>query len=225
MHPIDFIAPHIEKTELPEKPREGICAFTGRLTETVNRKKLVKSSFTNENLMQAPTSDRVGVNAWHCLKNRKTKSSWYCDRDGFRKLTRQELRDIVIDGNYPDIWSGYATTTYKKHGSLVSHVNTDSVIWRFEMLDVDCSNRKKMLTIWKRLNKEIRAGLGRSILETLDCPISIMKKYGWKKWIDFKTWAKTICNTPLYQFMCYLLPSQKELKAEEKAKKREMELF
>jgi len=232
--------------ELPCEPATAICAVTGVETECLPRNKIIGSSFTDNQMLVAPNSKFISVDtfiAWFFgyygkegskrLKCPERMSSWLVTKnqdannppyfDGFYELDRQGVRDFVI--NYlvkgymidDEIWSIYVTTSYKKHGSLYTKVNTgNKAIVRFEMLDVDCSDREKLMEIWNRLNIEIRKGFGRSILETLECPISVINKIGLEDWVYFEQWAKPLFRSPLYKFMCYLLPSQAELK-EEKA--------
>lgn len=74
-------------------------------------------------------------------------------------------------------------------------------------------------------------GFGRSILETLECPVFVLSKIGIDKWFKLESWAKPIYQSNLYQFLCYLLPSQQELKNENEneneinKKKGQIELF
>jgi hypothetical protein len=127
-------------------------------------------------------------------------------------LDRIGVREIVIEEKYPAVWSGYVTTSYKKHGSLWARVNANGVrFWRFEALDVDCSDHGYLMRVWERLNEELRRGFSRPTLESLACPPFFLKKVGVDKWLELERWARPIAASPLYRFLCYLLPSQKEL--------------
>ena len=82
------------------------------------------------------------------------------------------------------------------------------------MLTVDCTDKEKVRIIWDRLNIYLRKGIGRSSMESLSIPVYAINKIGLSNWMSFQAWAKPIYKSPLYLFMVYLLPSQKELKEE-----------
>lgn len=220
MHTVNLIASAISKE--PERAiytgdtRQGICAVTGKYDICIPRKELLGKSFTNGDLLAAPESDLVSLDAYHALTYKwERSSSWYCDGEKFVRLDRKAVRAMVLAAQYGKQWSGYATTSYKKHGSLFSKVNTAGrVIWRFEMRDADCTDHGQLMAIWDRLNAELRGGIGRSVLESLDCPPFLVKKFGIKRWMDFEQWARPLYQGSLYRFLCYLLPSQEELKNE-----------
>jgi hypothetical protein len=65
---------------------------------------------------------------------------------------------------------------------------------------------------WHILNLALRDGFGRTILENLECPPFVIRKAGIKKWLEFERWAKPKHQSAVYSFLCYLLPSQEELK-------------
>jgi len=67
---------------------------------------------------------------------------------------------------------------------------------------------------WDVLNVALRAGIGRTVLESLDCPPFVMAKVGLPVWLEFEAWARPKYLSALYAFLCYLLPSQEELKHE-----------
>lgn len=215
MHSVDLIANCLE-SELPGKTEKGICCVTGVNTDCLPRKELFGKSFTNLDLLAAPRSSLAGVNAYKALKYRPERtSSWYCNGREFRKLKRGEVRNLVIDARYDPCWIGYATTSYKKHGSLFTKINSSGkAVWRFEMKNADCSDHALLLSLWKRLNIELRAGIGRSIMESLNCPPFLLKKIGIQRWIAFEKWARPLFQGSLYKFLCYLLPSQEELRNE-----------
>lgn len=220
MHTVNLIAKAIPVNEQqilpPLKPEMHTCCLTGQQEFCIPRKNLFGASFTNIDLLAAPTSQYVGIDAFVALKYRAERmSSWYCDGKIFMKLRRQEVREKVIRGVYSNVWAGYVTTSYKKHGALFAKLNSgNKVIWRFEMLDVDCSNHEKLMFIWNRLNLELRSGIVRPVLESLISSPFLIYKIGLKRWLDFYEWALPLYQGSLYKFMCYLLPSQEELKNE-----------
>jgi hypothetical protein len=103
-------------------------------------------------------------------------------------------------------------TSYKKHGALRAPVNTSSkAVWLFETRVVDCSDRNAVMETWAWLNEWQRRGLSRPILETLACPLHVLRRIGVDAWMCFFDWAWPRHRSPLYAFLCYLLPSKKEL--------------
>ena len=219
MHTVNLIASAIfhdpEKNIYLERLTKGVCAVTGKYGVCVPRKELLGKSFTNGDLLAAPESNLVSLEAYTALTYKwERASSWYVDEEKFMRLDRKGVRAMVITAQYGRQWSGYATTSYKKHGSLFAKVNTSHIIWRFEMRDVDCTDHFRLLQVWNRLNTELREGMGRSVMESLDCPPFLIKKFGVERWIAFERWARPLYQGALYKFLCYLLPSQEELKIE-----------
>lgn len=228
MHPIKFVANQIKKMpDCPQLPdnlsfEKGICAITGEYSETIPRRHLLGKSFTDGQYLISPNSNRVSIDAWIVLKYKWTRmSSWICNEEfGFKRLNRSEVRDIVL--NIDDIatpWCAYCTTSYKKHG--IFRVKISTALKKrilFEMRMVDLSNKGEIGQYWHNLNTALRAGIPRSALETLNCPPSIMRKVGLGFWMEFYSWAQRHKNRPLYAFLCYLLPSKREMKNEQAEK-------
>lgn len=232
MHAINLIASAVRKTalppRLPEEPKQQICCLTGASCECIPVRHILSNTFTNYDLLRAPQSAWIGVDVWVAwmygyfsddTKKREMRpermSCWWTDGEIFRQLKRAEVRELVLNPQYTRPWAGYVTTSYKKHGSLVASVNVGRQnVWAFEMRTVDCSDVVRVGAWWNRLNEALRAGLGRSILETLDCPTFVMRKIGVDIWVDFQTWARDKYQSALYSFLCYLLPSKAELDAE-----------
>jgi hypothetical protein len=204
---------HEDRPELPCESVEGVCAFTGLRGQCVPRKKLLGKSFTNGDMLARPESDMVSVDAYYALKFKwERMNSWFTDGITFERLTRQDVRVKAFQAEMPEQWSGYATTSYKKHGALNTKVNTgEGRVWLFEMRLVDCTDMAKVNEWWSVLNTALRDGLGRSVLESVECPPSVMSKVGLKTWIEFESWARPKFLSSLYAFLCYLLPSQKEI--------------
>lgn len=233
MHPVTLISDALRKAgkhlpEYPCKPVIAICALTGQETLCLPRKEVLGKSFTNIDRLAVPESEYVSCDvyiAWNygyksreeAKKNRTPErgASWFCDGETFQELTRQDVRTKVFQSEMPEKWTGYATTSYKKHGSLVAKVNTGKQrVWAFETRVVDCTDMQKVKGYWDILNIALRAGIGRSVMETLNCPPFLIGKVGLKTWIEFEAWAKDKYLSALYSFLCYLLPSQEELKNE-----------
>jgi len=220
MHPINLIASAIkndpERPELPCSPVAGICAVTGDEGLCVPRKELFGKSFTNADLFICPSSNMVSVNTYIALKYKwERMSSWICDGETFTKLYRVKVRDRVLAADKPAMWSGYVTTSYKKHGALKAPINRrQSNIWLFEMRLVDCSDRNRLMAWWQTLNTALRGGIWRSVIESLECPNIVIKNVGINTWLKFEAWARPRYQSALYGFLCYLLPSQEELKNE-----------
>ncbi len=219
MKPTDLLAPAILKTneppELPAvQPVMNICAVTGEETLCYPRKELFGKSFTDASLFAAPLSEWIGVNAYIAVKYRPTRaSSWFCDGETFTRLNRKGVRDYALNPDMPPVWAGYATTSYKKHGSLKAFVNrSGSRIWLFETRYADMSDFGKVTEWWNVLNEYLKSGIGRQSLETLEASAFLIQQLGMKRWLEFHEWALPKWKSPLYSFLCYLLPSQEELK-------------
>lgn len=234
MHASDLIASALteaQKEPLPETAQQGICCVTGNLTDTIARKHLLGYTFLDLNLLAAHDSPRIGVNVWYAfkfgdygidketgeLKKRKKTpecmACWWCDGQSFIEMTKPKIRDMVLRGTTAKNWAAWVTTSYKKHGSLRSKVNNQPFgFWGFDDLQVDASDRAKVLIIWKKLRTAQAKGIGRSYMETLDIPVNVMQKLGLILCNDFVLWAHDYYQSPLYQFLLYLLPSQDELK-------------
>lgn len=213
-------------TDIPVLPasdiRSGICAVTGEeKVETLPRRQIFGRSFMDGEILAAPDSDRVSVDACRALKFKwERMSSWRVTPTEFQKLDRLGVRDAVINAGgrkSASPWAGYATTSYKKHGALRAPVNVGfQAVWLFESRLVDCTDYPRLIRWWIRLNEALRAGFSRPVLESCVCPVYVMRKVGLSEWLSFEAWARTRRNSALYAFLCYLLPSQKELQAERK---------
>ena len=220
IHPVNLLSAathdHEDRPILPCEPIEDRCAITGQQTHCIPRKYLLGKSFTNGDVLACPESNMVSIDAYYALKFKwERMSSWFCDGITFERLTRQDVRTKVFQEIMPEQWTAYATTSYKKHGALKAKVNTGkNRIWLFEMRLVDCSDRKQVLAWWDSLNIALHSGIGRRVLESLDCSPFVIQRVGLKTWIAFERWARPKYLSSLYAFLCYLLPSQEELKHE-----------
>lgn len=214
MTAIDLIFSSLPPEVPPEPPAEGVCCVTGATCPTITRGHVIKPSFTNFDLLRAPSSDRAGVAAWRVMNHAPARQSlWLCDGSTLRLLKRVDARALVLGGVDAPRWAGYVTTSYKKHGALRAPVNAGSrQVWLFEMLTVDCSGRATVADTWARLRAAQDAGIPRPLIEALDIAPGYMAKIGWRVWRDFEAWARPRINAPLYQFLTYLLPSQEELR-------------
>lgn len=221
MHAVDLIATGIpeddpDRRPLPCEPVDATCAVTGAYAPCVPRKHVIKSAFTNHDLLRCPDSGYVSVHAYTALTYKwERMSSWIAVPGRFARLDRVGVRNAVLSppGSVP--WAAYATTSYKKHGALWAPVNGPGQCrWRFEGVTVDLSDRGAMHSTWTRLNGMLRAGFGREVLETLECPPYLLAKGDVRAWLEFRRWARPRYRGPLYQFLCYLLPSQEELRQE-----------
>lgn len=209
----------------PEDPEEGVCCVLGTREPTVPRKHAIKPSFTNLDLLRAPDSDRVSVRAWRVLtymtepepgkkrgRQPLIQSAWIVHDGGIEYLSRLDVRRYVLDGVSFPRWAGYATTSYKKHGSLRAPVNTGRAQrWLFELDVVDCSDRARVGEWWSILLEARTAGIPRPVIETLDIGLPLMRKH-LALWQRFEPWARSRCGSSLYRFLTYLLPGAEELK-------------
>jgi hypothetical protein len=192
------------------------CCVTGIITDCIPRKSVFSDSTTFQADFKAPESKFCSIDVAIGLKYKWERcSSFICTPETFYVLDRQSLRDQVFREEMPPVWIGYATTSYKKHGAFRNKINKGSQrFWLFENNFVNCSDMTKVKEVWDRLCDAQKSGIGRSVLESLVCPAYIMDIVGIHKWVEFEKWALPLYKTPLYSFMCYLLPSQEELKKE-----------
>lgn len=223
MHPITLIASSIKKDdpdypELPDaKVATGECCFTGEKTDCIPRSLLLGKSFNNHDTLLRPGSKFASLDAWVCMKYKwERSSSFFCDGKSFDRLNRQGVRDKFFQKELPDLWVGHATTSYKKHGSLLTKTNMSrkNRIWSFEMKLVDASDIQKRDEWWGILNEYLRLGISRPVMESLTINPAYISKIGLDVWVKFERWATDKYQSNLYAFLCYLLPSQDELKAE-----------
>jgi hypothetical protein len=201
---------------IPEQTEKGICCVTGEECQTIKRKGFFSSNFTNTNILKAPDSDKIGIAAAIVLKYRPERSSWFVNEKEFIRFDKNLFRDMFLSGvKNSKCWAIYITTSYKKHGAFVTTINKGKYgIWRFEQLNVDARDGKKNRLWYNSIFAALKDGIGRSVIETLDCSAWLIKKIGLKKWLQFYDWAKDKYQSPLYKLCCYLLPSQQDLKNE-----------
>jgi len=216
---IDMIAAAVPVGEfraLPCPPHNGICAITGNAGPCIPRKHLLTKSFTNHDLLAAPSSPDVGVAAFRALRyNPERMSSWLCTGESFRKLRRVEVRPLVLAGVEADVWAGYITTSYHKHGSLRTPVNHGSrAVWLFEMRLVDCTDRERVNAWYDVMNEALHNGIGRMTIESLSPPPGVLKAIGLARWQEFYAWAQPKHRSALYALLTYLMPSQEEMECE-----------
>lgn len=220
MHAIDLIAAALPTSDpdypvLPDDPIPGVCCITGSAGPTLPRAALLGPSFTAGELLALPAGDRVGVAAWLALRYKwERMSSWIVSRDGFRRLDRQGVRAAVLGEPPAGPWAAYATTSYKKHGALLAPVNSPwSRVWQWEAERVDCTDPGEVADMWSRLRAAQDLGLSRAVLETLECPAWLAGRVGIKAWLEYQRWALRVYRSARYRFLCYLLPSQEELRS------------
>jgi len=227
MHCVDLWAAAIGGggPPLPEAPEPGICAVIGDERQTIAARHLLGNTFTQWDLLARPDSDRVGTAAWaawmygHRAPGKKRDyrpermSSWIVTPDRVTPLDRVAVRERVLAGGEGSAWSGYATTSYKKHGSMLAPVNAPGPgRWLWETIVVDCSNAQRVHALWSDLRAWQDAGIPRPVLETGDPEPHLIAKIGITRAQEFTRWARPLVSAVLYQFICYLLPSVAEMK-------------
>lgn len=218
MHAVDLIASAIGiATFGAEGGETGICCVTGEVTECIPRDLLLGRSFTAQALLRAPGSNRLGMKAATTLRHKPARnSSWWCDGESFIPLRRVNVREMVLRPRLAPAWAGYATTSYKKHGALLAPVNTGTrAMWLFETSIVDCQPGATV-EAWARLREMQDAGWPRPVLEDLDPSPWLLAKLDSRAWMRFESWARPRMLSPLYRFLCYLLPSKNELEGAER---------
>lgn len=231
MHATTLIAHSLSPEErpiLPCAPTEEICCVTGQRGPCIPRKLVIPNSYTGQDAFVAPQSVWVGVDVYTSYKferiNPKTgkpatperTGCWWTDGREFRILRRAEIREMVLDGSPSTPWAMWVTTSYKKHGSARSPVNTGTRgIIGFDELKVSTSDGSRVKGWWQIMSAAQRGGIGRTMQETVSCPPGLLKKVGIREWLEFERWAYPRRNDPLYRMLCYLLPSLEELKGNE----------
>lgn len=204
---------------LPEPARPGICCVTGVEGETIHRRHLLTSSFTQWDLLRRPGSDRIGVwvwRAWMYGERRPGKkrdyrpermSCWRATASRFEALDRDGVREALFAEPPGEPWAGYITDSYKKHGSLLAPVNHNgSALWLWETVVVDCTDRSTIADWWQRLRGWQDAGVYRSMLAAADLEPHVIQRIGVSATLEFLEWARPRRGAPLYQLLVALLP-------------------
>lgn len=216
---IDLVARALPYRDPPQEPLHGLCCVLGREMPCIDRVHAIRDSFTNIDILRAPTSDKVSVEAWRVLtyteqapgKKRDRRplmqSSWICDGSSITWLDRNAVRSLVLDGVAANRWAGYVTTSYKKHGVLRAPINNGTQRWLFETEVVDCTNRTMVLEWYDRLRTVRASGIPRPVIESLDIGLPLMRKHT-ALWMEFERWARPRHRSTLYRFLVHLLPSQ-----------------
>lgn len=214
------VAPATPNTE------QATCCLTGETTLCIARKELLGPSFTDTHLLRAPASQFIGADvyiAWrygHRAEGKRrdmrpeANQCWLATQKEFSIVRKPEIRECVLNGCASKPWALWVTTSYKKHGSLRAPVNSRRRgCVGFDELVVDCRDQVLVWQIWEQLNQALETGIGRTVIESLNCPPHIMQKVGIVKWLEFESWAKPLFQGGLYQLLTYLLPSQEERNA------------
>jgi hypothetical protein len=206
---------------LPVNPEPGVCCVTGDWCETtIPRSMGIRDSFTNLDLLRAPGSDRIGKYAWRVLGDPMYRRySWMVVGGDFPYMDwidRTKARAMLVEDREripDDCWGMYITTSFKKHGALRTPVNRSNEQCQvlFENVVVDLSDAEKVSAWWRTKLRAMHAGIGRTLQDTLDFPASVVGKISIQECIDFRDWALERKEDPLYGFLTYLLPTQKEL--------------
>lgn len=212
----------LEDAETPAETKPGLCCLSGIECECVDMKDVLGKSFTNYDLLKAPQSKMISADAYTSLTFKwERMSCWIVSNGVFKrldmKIDKELVRNIVYNGCESPSWMSYITTRYKKHGLLHCVVNKSGRgIIRFEGQNADCRNGELVNSLNNSMQEMIRLGFGRTVLETLDCPSYILREKDINQWLDFVSFAQKHRDSGLYQLLCYLLPTQEELKAERK---------
>lgn len=231
MNQFDLFAQSLDPAD-PDYPtyggaiKPGLCCVTGeRSSETIPRICAIKPSFTQIDLLRAPDSDRVSLDAFRALTYKwERQSSWIADRDRFIRFEKPsipKIRTFVFGSACPKAWVGYANVTYHKHGILLARVNRANSltqIWAWEnetvSFESDCARAMyDVLREWQDRGIPAFSASNPPML-TLSPDDWLIAKIGVKAWTEFELWARPKYQSRLYRFMVYLLPSQKELLGE-----------
>lgn len=229
MHAVDLLAaacPEDWREPLPQEPVNGTCCLTGQYGPTISRSKVFGASFTEFETFKVSESDRVGINVWYAFragyfaaegKKRKKKpeamACWWTDGKSWIELNKVKIRELVFEGAEGLPWAGWVTTSYKKHGATRAPVNRGKFgVWGFDESLPDCSDIDLVTDWWGNLREAQNGGLKRTVIETLEIPVFVYNKIDTALWLKFRGWAADKRESALYRFLCYLLPSQAELK-------------
>lgn len=235
MNSIDVIYSALPSVDLPEEPTEGVCCVTGENTMTVSRSHGIKPTFTNLDILKAPSSDRIGIKAFAVItysvptEGKKValaplrQSHWLAVKDNIRYFKKkEEIRPYALGEKTPDgEWCMYVTTSYKKHGALFAPVNAKKRDRRilFEQQIIDLAP-DYIRSWWERLRKAQDEGIPRPVIENGEASPALIRNVGVQKWREFHNFAHDKIKNRVYQFLVYLLPSQEELKGKIKGKTR-----
>lgn len=224
-HVVDLIAAALcaavsdpDAPETPQNTIDGVCCLTGEVTSCVPRAEVIGKSFTNQDILAAPKSNLIGINAYVALKYKWERMSlWLVTAQKFTRFekdTKNDLREMVLSGEYPhEPWAGYVTTNYKKHGAFTAQVNTAGrAFWGFDEFVVDCSDIDAVNDHYSRLLAAKMAGIGNDTLENLVAAPITIKMCGVETWLDFESWARPRHQSPLYKFCRWLLPPMDKIK-------------
>lgn len=231
MHPVDLLAEAFRNLDGGNMPdisgaEEGVCCITGERGPTLERKKILGSSFTDLTGMMARESARIGVNATIALRytvpvEGKKRPRWpemmdsyWCDGDHFQILDRPAARKIILDGvTSKNPWIGYINLTRKKHGAMRTPMNKGPFgRWAFAETAVDCRDFRLVRSWYERMERAIEDGIGRQSIQTAEMPAGVIRKVGMKKWAEFQAWAMPRRLNPLWGLVVYLLPTMAERK-------------
>lgn len=223
----DLIA-NSAKIPMPEgETADGICCFTGLRCPTLPRKDVLDKTFNKHEFLLAPDSDRVGVNVVRALSLKEERMScWIATTRKFyavgestpknpKDLTRAQAREMVINGvDFDGPWSGYWTTSYKKHGAYVSPVNHSGRFgfWGFESMTVDCRDNRKVRDIFDFLMGLKVAGMMEVEMRTLDFSRKTCETFTIAQLLEVRRKLVPLAKDPLFEFLMYLLLSAKEIK-------------
>lgn len=226
MHTVELFTESIKEhhIELPCEPVKAVCAITGHETDCIPRKYVISDGFTNQTLLEAGDSPYMSVAAFQSLKFRPQRSSWVVVKNEsetvFTPLKRAGVRDVLMNEfNGIDFWDGktiwacYASTTGKKHGALYAPINSGrSAFFAKDAERINCTDTAEVIDWYSRLDRYLRLGIGRKVLESLDGNRFLIKKIGLKLWNEFYSWASDKYRSTLWKFLIFLLPSQAEIK-------------
>ena len=217
MHPVHLISAALSvetpNWTPPYATERAICCLTGEECECIPRREMIGGSFTTQSALAAPMSEWIGLPAVRSLGHKwERMACWWTDGRVFRIVKRADIRALVLHGSPSAPWSGWITTSYKKHGALLARVNTSTRgVWAFDEQRVDCSDGETVRAWWVTMTTAQRAGVWRTMQETGECPPGLIGKIGLRVWMDFAAWSAPRRQSPLFALLCYLLPSKEEM--------------
>ena len=225
LHPTNLIASSLGAQDLPCETVEGVCCVTGQICACLPRAKAIIKTANDQSWYRAPASDFCGVDAYVALRHRPERMShWWCDGKDFLELTIQDARNLILNGSPSVPWCGRVTTSKQKHGSIRAVTNdAPRGIWSFEELLVDCSDADRITRWWLVMSQALRDGIGKRMQSGEQVPLRTAAKLGADRILRFEKWAETKREYPLFRLLCFLLPTQAELKEAANREKKERE--
>lgn len=191
--------------ELEEPSRElvpELCAVTGVQTfSPVPLKSVFSDTFCDWDLLAAPSSAHVDARIAQILGNGYLRwSSWIWTPGSWRRLTRWELREMVLSGMPPAPRAIYAAPDMRRHGGLLTHVSSCIQFGRHRVEPAD---------VEALLSEMIHSGLEPRWIRHFDPnPGELVNTGKLVEWHRFAKWAEPYRRTIAWDLALFLLSAK-----------------